>query len=173
MYSRGVCPASTLPTATRSLAPPDLAAVERIMLANRPTFSDEEVRLAFEVAAESLSPRPGDREPYIGLVIEAAGAVAGFACYGIVPGTGTTYDLYWIAVSPALQGSGVGTRLIGAVERDIAARGGGRFLAETSTRAHYDGTRAFYLRRGYALLSTTPDHYAPGEHKVVYEKRLD
>lgn len=55
-----------------------------------------------------------------------------------------------IAVHPDKQRQGRGAALIGAVEQNVAERGGRIVLIETSGLGNFDGQRALYKRLGYA-----------------------
>ena len=100
-------------------------------------------------------------------------ALVGYACYGPTPATDRTYDLYWIAVDPAAQGSGGGTLLLDEVERRLREARGRMLVVETSSRAEYDATRGFYTARGYREAARVGHFYAPGDDRVIYTKRLD
>jgi len=45
-------------------------------------------------------------------------------------------------------------------------------VVETSSRAAYAPTRAFYERRGYTQAARLPGYYAPGDDLVIYLKDL-
>jgi GNAT superfamily N-acetyltransferase len=108
---------------------------------------------------------------YIALGAEVAGVLAGWICWGPTPCTRGTFDLYWMAVDPALHGAGVGTALLTAMEQRL--RGIARLIVvETAGRADYAPTRAFYEARGYRPTARVPDFYAPGDDLVVYTKAL-
>ncbi len=100
------------------------------------------------------------------------GELAGFACYGPTPGTDRTYDLYWIAVHPAGQGSGSGTILLTEVERRLKGQNARMMVVETSSRSDYKNTRGFYLRRGYVEAARAQDFYAPADDRITFTKRL-
>ena len=98
--------------------------------------------------------------------------LVGYACYGPTPGTDHTYDLYWIAVDPAAQGTGTGTLLLGEVERRLAALHGRLLVIETSSRSDYARTRTFYSRHGYADAARVAAFYAPGDDRIILTKRF-
>ena len=98
--------------------------------------------------------------------------LVGYACWGPTPGTDGTHDLYWIVVDRDRQGAGVGTQLLGAVEHELRANGQRLVVVETSSRADYAPTRAFYEHRGYTRAATIPGYYAPGDDLVIYTKDL-
>jgi ribosomal protein S18 acetylase RimI-like enzyme len=123
-----------------------------------------------EVGAE-LSSAPTESRPYYALGAEIDGVLAGWICWGQTPCTDGTWDLYWMAVDPALHGSGVGTALVDEMERRLLGRA--RLIAvDTSGRTDYAPTRGFYAARGYQAVATVPDFYAPGDDQVIYTKAL-
>ena len=131
-------------------------------------FRPDEVATAVELLDDSLS---GD-DDYRFLGAYDGDALVGYACWGPTPGTQGTYDLYWIVVDPAWQGKGVGTALLRAVEEQLTTDNGRLIVVETSSRADYTATRAFYERRGYAAAARLPGYYAPGDDLVIYLKDL-
>jgi GNAT superfamily N-acetyltransferase len=133
-------------------------------------FSAEEVRIAEELVEERLS--RGEDSGYLFLFADRGGDTVGYTCYGLIPLTAASYDLYWIAVHPSAQGDGLGRRLLTATEKRIRALGGRRVYAETSSRPQYLPTRAFYDRCGYRTAAQLEDFYAPGDGKVIFEKVL-
>ena len=154
----------------RGLRPDDPPTIERILRAVG-VFRPGEVAIGLAPVDETL--HPGPSTDYRWTVAERDGRVAGFACHGPVPLTEGTFDLYWIAVDPAAQRASVAIRLEAAVAVAVAGAGGRWLLAETSSTPPYEPARRFYLGRGYALLSTIPDFYRPGDDRLTFGKRLD
>ena len=131
-------------------------------------FREEEVATAVELLDESLA---GDDDyQFVGAFDEDD--LVGYACWGPTPGTDATQDLYWIVVEPGRQGKGVGSQLLAAVEHELKANGQRLVVVETSSRAEYAPTRAFYENRGYTRAATIPGYYAPGDDLVIYTKDL-
>jgi ribosomal protein S18 acetylase RimI-like enzyme len=159
----------------RDLVPADRARVAAITRATG-LFRAEELDIALEVfdAALGLGLDAGPDPSYTLLGAEGAGGaqdgeLVGWICWGPTPCTVGTYDLYWMAVDPALQRAGVGRALLGEMEHRLA--GVARLIVvETSGRADYAGTRAFYERHGYRAAARIPDFYAPDDDQVVYVK---
>src|SRR5207248_1557409 len=131
-------------------------------------FRPDEVAIAVELLDDALD---GDEE-YHFLGAFAGEELVGYACWGPTPGTTGTYDLYWIVVDPAWQGKRVGTQLLASVEAQLATYHGRLIVVETSSRADYGPTRAFYERRGYARAALIPGYYAAGDDLVIYLKDL-
>ena len=99
-------------------------------------------------------------------------ALVGFAIYGPTMGTDRTYDLYWIAVDRAAQGTGCGSVLLSEVERRLEALHARMLVIETSSRSDYAATRNFYLRRGYVEAARVREFYAPQDDRIILTKRL-
>ena len=98
--------------------------------------------------------------------------LVGFACYGPSMGTDRTFDLYWIAVDRAAQGTGCGTVLLSDVERRLEALHARMLVVETSSRSDYTATRGFYLKRGYVEAARVREFYAPDDDRIILTKRL-
>jgi GNAT superfamily N-acetyltransferase len=117
---------------------------------------------------ESMNPEavpiPDSRSPIPLLV--------GFACYGPSMATDRTYDLYWIAVDRAAQGTGCGSVLLQEVERRLEALHARMLVIETSSRSDYAATRSFYLRRGYVEAARVREFYGPHDDRIILTKRF-
>jgi ribosomal protein S18 acetylase RimI-like enzyme len=151
----------------RALERGDRGPLERI-LRESGAFAEAEVAVALELIDLGLEPKD---HGYRFLVAERPdGAVAGYACYGEAPCTVGTYDLYWIAVDPALQGRGVGRALHRGAEEAVGRAGGRMLLVETASKPSYEPTRRFYLRNGYLEVARVRDFYRPGDDKIVYRR---
>jgi ribosomal protein S18 acetylase RimI-like enzyme len=151
------------------LRPEDAGAIAALVRATG-RFSSAEVAIAVELVQDGL--RHGAQGDYRFLVADRDGSVAGYSCYGAIPGTQASFDLYWIAVDPQLQGRGLGRRLLACTERRVADLGGRRLYVDTSGRPDYARTRAFYLAAGYRVEATLPDFYADGDAKLIFAKAL-
>ena len=135
------------------------------------SFRPDEVAVAMDVFDSALGIGKKADSDYELAGAEVDGVLAGWACWGPTPCTVGTFDLYWIVVDRAAQGKGVGTALMDEMERRVAGRAR-LIVIETAGKADYEGTRAFYQRRGYRIASTVPDYYAEGDDLVVYVKRV-
>jgi ribosomal protein S18 acetylase RimI-like enzyme len=133
-------------------------------------FHSEEVAVAEELVQERLS--KGDAGGYHFLMAEQHGQLAGYTCYGPIPCTRNSFDLYWIAVHPDFQRKGLGRKLMAETETLIRKIDGRRIYVETSQRNQYAGTRSFYESCGYHLESVLEDFYAPHDGKAIYCKVL-
>jgi len=144
-------------------------AVEALLRATE-VFREDEILVALEVLDSYLA-RPGQDYHAVG-AFTPGGKLLGYVVYGPTPCTLGTWDLYWIAVSTAAQGTGVGTVLLKEVEGRLIRSRARQLIIETSSRPPYDPTRAFYLRRGFRELARLPDFYEVGDDKVIYAKSI-
>ena len=152
----------------RDLTPADRDRIEAITRSVR-LFREDEVPIALEVFDEAVGGRPANTYNVLGAEVD--GGLVGWICWGPTPCTLGTYDLYWMAVDPEAQGTGIGTALLLEMERRLA--GLARLIViETAGRTDYAGTRGFYHARGYAPVAVVPDFYAQGDDQVVFVKRL-
>ena len=115
-----------------------------------------------ELRAVSPSPQSLIPSPYL----------VGFACYGPAMATDRTYDLYWIAVDRAAQGTGCGSVLLAEVESRLESLHARMLVIETSSRSDYTATRGFYLKRGYVEAARVREFYAPKDDRIILTKRL-
>lgn len=163
------------------LGPGYRESVRDILVATH-VFREDEVAVAIELfdsvygadaAHTGVSVNPPASSDYFFLgAFTPEEELVGFACYGPTPGTDRTYDLYWIAVHPAAQGSGSGTILLGEVERRLKGLNARIVVVETSSRSDYGNTRGFYIRRGYVEAARARDFYAPADDRITFTKRL-
>lgn len=153
----------------RALRREDKEPLRRLLTATE-VFSDDEVGIALELI-DTVLDRSGQKD-YIINTCEEEGKVLGYYCVGPTPATTGTFDLYWIAVDPAVQGKGIGKQLNDHAEALIKSLGGRLIIVETSSQPRYERTREFYVRRGYAEMARIRDYYKPGDDLVVYGKNI-
>src|SRR5215204_1082120 len=67
-------------------------------------FSAEEIAIAGELVKERVQRGPASGYEFV--LVEGGAALLGYACFGPIPGSDISYDLYWIAVVPERQGEG-------------------------------------------------------------------
>jgi ribosomal protein S18 acetylase RimI-like enzyme len=161
------------------LRPHDRARLAELLVATG-AFHADEVDVALSLF--DLSTREGTLDAaggvgetdyeFLGAFADDGGRLMGYACFGPTPSTDGTYDLYWLAVDPAAQGQGAGRALVREVERLLGARGARLLVVETSSRADYAGTRAFYQATGYTEAARVKDFYAPADDRIMMTTRL-
>ncbi|KPN31562.1 ribosomal-protein-alanine acetyltransferase [Halolamina pelagica] len=90
----------------------------------------------------------------------------------------TVAELAWLAVRPAAQGAGVGSRLLDGVADRLAADGVElltvKTLAATADSEHYARVRSFYEAAGFRHVETIDPYpeWEPGNPCAIYVKPL-
>ena len=133
-------------------------------------FSPEEIAIARELAEEKLD--QGNASSYQFLFAEAENIVLGYTCFGLIPATFGSYDLYWIAVDEHYRSQGLGKELMQKTQHIIHGIGGRLIYVETSSRDQYKPTHRFYESCGYKKEAFLKDFYATGDSKIIYVKTL-
>jgi len=156
-------------TKIRPMTQRDKPAIIRILTAT-PEFKPPEIVVAEEVIDSYL--QNSYQSGYHILVAEVRELVVGYICYGLAPLTEGTWDIYWVAVSREEQSRGIGSVLMAFAEDEIKKAQGRLAIIETSSKPEYEKTRRFHHRHGYEVVGRIPDFYAPGDDKLILQKRL-
>ena len=160
------CPAVTW---RYGVTPSDVEAIREVT-ASTGYFHDYEIPVAVELVEERLA--KGAASGYEFVIAECGGRVIGYTSFGPVPCTKSSFDWYWLAVRPELQGFGFGKQLLQQVLIRAKAMGGTQLFCETSGRPQYATTRAFYEHMGFTLCELLNDYYDTGDGRATYCKPL-
>ncbi len=133
-------------------------------------FTKEEITIALELI--DVFTKDKDQKDYEIYVDGAENEIMGYICYGPRPLTTGTYDLYWIAVNPAVQSKGIGSGLIKFMEEQLRNQNARLILIETSGKASYEKERKFYDKNLYKQLVNIPDFYNINDSLVIFGKYL-
>lgn len=162
----------TLVPLIRPAAPADAEPIKALAVAAG-MFTVDEVGFFDEILAGSFD---GSLEGHLWLIAEdSAGSLAAAAYFAPEPFADRVWNLYFLAVDPTTQGSGVGAALIADIEAQLRAMGEADarvLIVETSSTDQYADTRSFYARRGFDEEARIRDFYGPGDTKVVFWKSL-
>jgi len=109
-------------------------------------FYREEIEIGVDLALDRLE--RGTESGYSFLFVDVSGNLAGYTCFGEIPCTFGSFDLYWIAVHPEFQRKGIGEVLLKETEKVASKMGCRRIYIETSARDQYAPTQNFYKRCG-------------------------
>ncbi len=77
-----------------------------------------------------------------------------------------------LAVTPNLQGRGVGTALVAGLELLLQKDGQRMVLVDTSGTEAFARTWEFYEKNAYDVEARIRDYWADGDDKVTYKKGL-
>ena len=133
-------------------------------------FTTAEVAIAAELIDIVIN-KP-DQNDYYGFVHDREPGAGGLVILGPVPATTGSWHMYWIAVHPDFQGTGIAQKLDQWAESFVRSRSAYWLLAETSGQPSYERTRAFYRKQGYREVARIPDYYKPSDDLIIFGKRL-
>jgi ribosomal protein S18 acetylase RimI-like enzyme len=139
------------------------------LLRSTPEFRPDELTVAEEVIDSYLRDPQGSG---YNVLVSGDSAISGYICYGPTPLTEGTWDVYWIAVAEEEKGRGMGGALLAYAEDRIKEANGRLIVIETSSQAGYERTRRFYQKHAYETIAQITDFYAPGDDKIILQKRL-
>jgi ribosomal protein S18 acetylase RimI-like enzyme len=141
------------------------------MLVETRVFTREEIEVAMELIDIVLKD-PNQKDYRIDCMANDEDQAIGYVCYGPVPMTQGTFDLYWIVVDPRSQGQGVGSDLLHFLEGVVRERKGRMILIDTSSIPQYEKTQKFYSGHGFQEVARVPDYYHPGNDRITFCKRV-
>jgi GNAT superfamily N-acetyltransferase len=119
-----------------------------------------------------LAPGLSDPSQAVWLTCHVDGAAVGL-CYAAPEALADgTWNMLALAVLPGLQGRGLGTVLVSAVEQHLKATGQRILIADTSSADAFALTRRFYAQNGYEEEARIRDFWAAGDDKVIFRKAL-
>jgi len=130
-------------------------------------FQDHEIPVAVELVEERLE--KGLESGYHFIFASIVGKTIAYACYGEIPCTKGSYDLYWIVTHNDYRGKGIGKALMAEVEKQIMGSGGRVIYIETSSKPQYKPTRLFYENYGCVTEAVLKDFYDYGDDKIIYK----
>jgi ribosomal protein S18 acetylase RimI-like enzyme len=147
--------------------PADIGAVSEIVRSTG-FFREDEIIVAVELIEERLD--KGLISGYEFLFAEIDGKTIAYSCYGLIPCTLNSYDLYWIACHSGYRGMGIGRQLLQITEEKIKKAGGFGIYVETSSKEQYLPSRLFYEKTGYTLNARFAHFYEKDDDKLVFVK---
>ena len=80
--------------------------------------------------------------------------------------------LAWFALHPQNQRSGVGKRMLAAIEKIAAKRGFKKLLVETYEHQDFDKARSFYVATGFKRIGRIQNYLSDDSDMVVYGKEI-
>lgn len=134
-------------------------------------FTKEEVEVAMELIDIVLQ-NEHQKDYKIVCAVDDQDRPLGYICYGPVPMTQGTFDLYWIVIHPEVQGRNIGPSLMDYLEQEVKRVGGRMILADTSSISSYDKAQRFYRGEGFQEVARIADYYWEGNDRITYCKKI-
>lgn len=143
----------------------------RCLVSEAGVFNTEEIGISAELVEEALE-KGAEKSGYHFIILEddTTKALLGYACYGRIPFTESSFDLYWIVVDPNQQRKGYAKLLLDAVDTALKSTKASQLYAETSGQASYEPARKFYLINGFEQAASLKDFYKRGDNKIIFRK---
>ncbi|TFH12632.1 MAG: N-acetyltransferase, partial [Nitrosomonadales bacterium] len=105
--------------------------------------------------------------------IEEGGKMLGYSCFGRIPLTEASYDLYWLVVDTDFQNKGIAKQLLNLTEIAVNSEAGTQLYAETSSMDNYKPARSFYQKAGFSECARQKNFYKKGDDKVTYVQLIN
>lgn len=147
----------------------DIKTIEKIVRSSG-YFNEEEIQIAIELIEERL--KKGIDSGYHFNFLEVNNETIGYICFGRIPLTKSSFDLYWIAIDEKYRGKGYGKYLLSYGEGYMKKLGALNVYVETSTKKQYKSTRIFYKKMKYKKVAIFKNFYDKGDGKIVFYKKL-
>jgi acetoin utilization deacetylase AcuC-like enzyme/GNAT superfamily N-acetyltransferase len=149
----------------------NISDIERIrdLVKKSGVFSTEEINIATELAAEAAL-KGEQKSGYSFVLIEESGEILGYSCFGRIPLTEDSFDLYWLVVDNERQKQGFAKLLLTLSESSIKSAKGQKLYAETSSQKSYEPARTFYQNIGFSQCALHKDFYKTGDDKITFVK---
>ncbi|WP_432738104.1 GNAT family N-acetyltransferase [Maridesulfovibrio sp. FT414] len=103
----------------------------------------------------------GDEEP-----------LAGFACFGNIPGEEGCLELYLVAVDEEFREIGIGSALLDEVSRQAAAAESGTIFCEVPENKAHEAARSFFESQGYLRQTRHYRFFIPEKGNAVFAKAI-
>lgn len=142
----------------------------REILVSSSFFRPDEIEVATELVQETLN--KGKAAGYEFVFAEINDKTVAYTCFGSIPCSLVSFDLYWIATHQEFRGKGIGKLILQKTEEIVEQLGGRSLYIETSSKPLYEPTRQFYIANSYKLEALFEDFYDVGDGKCVYVKRF-
>ena len=133
-------------------------------------FREDEIMIAVELVRERL--HKGLTSGYEFVFADFNEKLVAYSCYGLIPCTLKSFDLYWIVTHNDFRNMGIGRHILGITETIIKSSGGYSIYVETSSLKKYLPTRKFYEHNQYVLKARLDNFYDEVDYKLIYVKSL-
>jgi len=133
-------------------------------------FKQEEQKIAISLIEEYLIKKKASGYNFIIAIYD--NKIVAYTCYGKIPCTKNSYDLYWIVVDKKQRGYGFGTKILKETEKKIKLIKGKNLYIETSSKKVYLNTRNFYLKNAYKVAAVIKNFYKLKDDKYIFVKKL-
>ena len=151
---------------------PDIEQIKEDDLAALAVIAAETELFPPELLPDLAAPALEGHSDTIWLTAHLGGQPVGFCFAETEQLADRVWNMRALAVSPAVQGRGVGTALVAALEYLLRQDAQRMVLVDTSGSDAFAQTRKFYEQSTYAIEARIRDYWTEGDDKVIYRKTL-
>lgn len=153
----------------KNLTPKDPETI-RAIACSTGFFDETDAELSMDVA-QSILENDDDEHQFI--FAEDDDKTVAFACFGEVPDSEASYELYWLSTLDEYRGKGIGKEIIANLLNDIRKSGGRKLFLKTCGNDKYAPTRQFYERCGFKMEAVLKEYYDENEDCCIYSYKFE
>lgn len=142
----------------------------RVIAQSTGFFDEKDTELSADIAQSILE--DGEDEDHKFIFADDDDKTIAFACFGMVPESEASYELYWLSTLNEYRGQGVGKEVIAKLLNDIKNAGGRKLFLKTCGNEKYEPTRKFYERCGFKLEAVLKEYYDENEDCYIYSYKF-
>ncbi|MDR1694967.1 MAG: GNAT family N-acetyltransferase [Lactobacillaceae bacterium] len=142
----------------------------RVIAQSTGFFDEKDTELSADIAQYILE--EGDDEEHEFIFAEDDDKTVAFACFGMVPDSEASYELYWLSTLNEYRGKGIGKEVIAKLLNDIKKAGGRKLFLKTCGTDKYAPTRMFYEKCGFKLEGVLKEYYDEDEDCYIYSYKF-
>lgn len=152
-----------------TVRPGDAEAVGEMALSTG-FFRPDEIEVAMDLVRQRLNEGPSCGYEFV--FVDINNKPVAYSCFGNIPISLVSFDLYWIITHNNYRQMGLGSIVLRETENRVREEKGVYLYIETSAKELYKPTQGFYLKNGYTLKALFEDFYDIGDGKLVYVKKV-
>lgn len=142
----------------------------RIIAQSTGFFDEKDTELSADLAKSILE--DGDDEDHKFIFADDDEKTVAFACFGMVPDSEASYELYWLSTLNEYRGKGIGKEVIANLLNDIKKSGGRKLFLKTCGDDKYAPTRKFYEKCGFKMEAVLKEYYDTDQDCCIYSYKF-
>lgn len=136
-------------------------------------FDKEDIDTNYQLAHDWIKTNQNNRKCDVDfLLVEMEGKTIAYACFGKIPTTESSYELYWLSTHNEYRGCGVGRLLMRQLIDKISQSGGTKLFVKTDGTEQYLPTRRFYESCGFMQEACLKGYYGDKDDCCIYSYKI-
>lgn len=147
--------------------------VIREIAASTGFFDKQDIANNFNIAQNWVQTKHEHRsEDCDFLLAEYEGQTVAYACFGKIPNSDSSYELYWLSTDNRYRGCGIGRLLMQRLLEKVRELGGCKLFVKTDGTEQYMPTRRFYESCGFRPEACLKEYYNDRDDCWIYSYKL-